>query len=120
MRRTRLIACEFGYGNASFQLAIEHALFQERHPVEAESVGALNSHIQKLPNDFLASACRPSFRCRRKYNNLVCAGSPHQARAICFAGAFAKHFHLAPDQAFENPVIRFVYHLKQILIALLP
>jgi len=42
MRRTALIACECGYGHASFQLAIEHALFQEGHSVEAESVGALD------------------------------------------------------------------------------
>ena len=88
------------------------------HPVEAESVGALNSHIHKLPNEFLAFACWPSLWRRRKYDNLVCAGSPHQARAVCFAGAFAKHFHLASDQAFENPAIRFVYYLEQILIAL--
>jgi hypothetical protein len=27
------------------------------HPVEAESVGALNSHINKLPNKFFAVAC---------------------------------------------------------------
>ena len=32
MRLTTLIACEFGYGHASFQLAIEHALFQEGIP----------------------------------------------------------------------------------------
>src|ERR1700748_2500061 len=102
---TRLIACEFGYGNASFQLAIEHVLLQQGHPVEAESIGALNSHIHKLPDKFLAFAWRPSFWRRRKYDYLVCAGSPHQAGAVCFAGPFAKHFHLVSNQTFENPVI---------------
>src|SRR5438552_12161125 len=118
MCRTTLLACDFGYGDASFQLAIEYALLQQGHPVEAESVGALNSHIHKLPNKFLAFACWRSLWRRRKYDNLVCAGSPHQTRAICLAGAFAKHFHLVSNQAFENPAIRFVYYLKQILIAL--
>src|SRR4029077_2669561 len=88
------------------------------HPIEAESVGALNSHIHKLANEFLAFACWPSLWRRRKYDNLVCAGSAHQARAVCFAGAFAKHFDLASNQMFENPAIRFVYYLEQILIAL--
>src|SRR4029077_13222098 len=87
-------------------------------PVEAESVGALNSHIHKLPNKFLAFACWPSLSRRRKYDDLVCARSPHQARVVCFAGAFAKHFHLASNQAFEDPAIRFVYYVEQILIAL--
>src|SRR5512140_2127275 len=99
MRRTTLMACEFGYGGASFQLAIEDAQLQKlahprnsgfqpddscrlpacvvdrqdapvaqtgkmpvvhlRHPEEAESVGALNSHMQKLPNKFLACARWP-------------------------------------------------------------
>ena len=97
------------------------------HPVEAESVGALNSHIHKLPNSFLGFAYWPSLFIlrrftsengwrRRKYDNFICAGSSHQARAVCFAGSLAKHFHLASDQAFENPAIRFVYNLEQILI----
>jgi hypothetical protein len=60
MRRTPLIACEFGYGNASFQPAIEDALLQHWYPVEAESVGALNSHINKLPNKFFVIACSRS------------------------------------------------------------
>src|SRR5882724_90711 len=118
MCRTTLLACEFGYGDASFQLAIEYALLQQGHPVEAESVGALNSHFHKLPNKFLAFACWRSLWRRRKYDNLVCAGSPHQTRAVCFAGAFAKHFHLVSNQPFENPANRFVYYLEQILIAL--
>src|SRR5438034_4485100 len=129
MCRTTLLACEFGYGDASFQLAIEYALLYQGRPVEAEPVGALNSYIHKLPNKFLAFGCWPwlfilrrftsenGWR-RRKYDNLVCAGSPHQALSVCFAGAFAKHFHLASNQAFENPAIRFVYYLEQILIAL--
>src|SRR6476660_9290567 len=156
MCRTTLLACDFGYGDASFQPAIEYALLQRLpilvtqassltshagfqralstgrmparrnrqdacvtwDPVEAEPVGALNSHIHKLPNKFLGFACWPSLWRSRKYDNLVCAGSPHQARTVCFAGAFAKHFHLASDQAFKNPAIRFVYYLQQILIAL--
>ena len=118
MRRTALMACEFGYGDASFQLAIEGALLEEGHPVEAESVGALYSHIHKLPKEFLAIDCRALLWRRRKYDNLVCAGSAHQARAICFAGPFAKHFQPASNQAFENPTIRFIYHLEQILISL--
>ena len=111
------MACEFGYGEASFQPAIEDALLQQGHAIEAESVGALNSHIHKLPYEFLACACWPSRWRRRKYDNFICAGSPHQARAVCFAGSLAKHFHLASNQAFENPAIRFVYDLEQILIA---
>src|SRR6516162_3950958 len=116
MRRTTLTACDFGYNGASFQLAIECALFYQGRPVEAEPVGPLNSHIHKLANKFIAFAWRSLWR-RRKYDNLVCAGSPHQASAVCFARAFTKHFHLASDQAFENPAIRFVYYLEQILIA---
>jgi hypothetical protein len=118
MRRTTLVACDFGYGGASFQLAIEKALLQQGQPVEAESIGTLNSHIHKLPNKFLAFACWWSLWRRRKYDNFVCASSPNQARSVSFAGTFAKHFHLASDQAFENPPIRFVYDFEQILIAL--
>ena len=118
MGRTTLIACDFGYGDASFQLAIEDALLEQRHSVEAEPIGALNLYIHKLPNEFLAIDCWVLLWRRRKYDNLVCAGSPHQARAVCFAGAFAKHFHLASNQAFENPAIRSVYYFEQILIAL--
>src|SRR4029077_1062683 len=178
MRRTTLTACEFGYGEASFQPAIARAQLQKPaytcnsgfqpdkscrlpacifdqagclldgtgsprrvrpvadkmpvlhlwRPVEAESVGALNSNIHKLPYEFLAFACWPSLFIlrrftsengwrRRKYDNFICAGSAHEARAVCFAGPLAKHFHLASDQAFENPAIRFVYHLEQIMIA---
>ena len=91
------MACEFGYGGASFQLAIARAQLQNPaytcnsgfqpdkscrlpacifdqagcpldgkgkmpvlhlwHPVEAEPVGTLDSHIHKLPNKFLAFAC---------------------------------------------------------------
>ena len=51
------MACEFGYGGASFQLAIEDALLQQGHPVQAEPIGALNLQIQKLTNKFLAFAC---------------------------------------------------------------
>ena len=98
------------------------------HPVETEPISTFDSHIHKLPDKFLAFACWLSLFIlrrftsengwrRRKYDNFVCAGSPHQARAVCFAGAFAKHFQLASDQAFENPAIRFVYDLEQILIA---
>src|SRR6476620_5764718 len=115
---TTLMACEFGYGDASFQLAIEDALLLQGHPVEAESIGTLNSHIHKLPNKFVAFACWSSVWRRRKYDNFVCASSPHQARAVCLARAFAKHFHPASDQAFENPAIRFVYEREQIFIAL--
>src|SRR5215831_14242243 len=118
MSRTTLIACDFGYGDSSFQLAIEDALLEQRHPVEAEPVGALNLHIHKLPKEFLAIDCWALLWRRRKYDNLVCAGSAHQARAICFAGPFAKHFQPASNQTFENPAIGFVYHLEQILIAL--
>src|SRR4029077_15216933 len=117
MRRTTLMACEFGYGEASFQPAIEDALLQQGHAIEAESVGALNSHIHKLANKFLAFACWSLLWRRRKYDNFICASSAHQASAVCFAGAFAKHFYLASNQAFENPAIRFVYDLEQILIA---
>ena len=119
MRRTTLMACDFGYDDASFQLAIEDALLEQRHPVEAEPVGALNLHIHKLPKEFLAIDCWALLWRRRKYDNLVRAGPSHQARAICFAGPFAKHFHLVSNEAFENPAIRFVYHFEQILISLL-
>src|SRR5215211_6785190 len=149
MRGATLMACEFGYGDASFQLAIaraqlqnlptvvtqassltSHAGFQRAfssshdarsteqakcpldrtgkmpvlhlcRPVEAEAVGPLNSHIYKLPNKFLTFGCWSSVWRRRKYDNFVCAGSSHQARAVCFAAAFAKHFHLTSNQAFE-------------------
>jgi hypothetical protein len=108
MRRTTLVACDFGYGGASFQLAIEKALLQQGQPIEAESIGTLNSHIHKLPNKLLGFACWSLWR-RWKYDNFVCASSPHQARAVCLARAFAKHFHPASHQVFENPAIRFVY-----------
>ena len=101
-----------------FNLRLCRCYFQQGHPVEAESVGALNSHIHKLPYEFLAFASLRLLSPRRKYNNFIRAGSPHQARAVCFAGPFAKHFHLASHQAFKNPAIRFVYYLQQILIAL--
>ena len=112
------MACDFGYGDASFQLAIEDASLEQRRRVQAEPVGALNLHIHKLPKVFLAIDCWALLWRRRKYDNLVCAGSAHQARAICFAGAFAKHFQPASNQTFENPAIGFVYHLEQILISL--
>ena len=112
------MACDFGYGDASFQLAIEDALLEQRHPVEAEPVGAFNLHIHKLPKEFLAIDCWALLWRRRKYDNLVCASSSHQARAVGFTGAFTKDFHLASDQALENQAIRFVYDLEQILIAL--
>jgi len=54
------MACEFGYGEASFQPAIEDALLQQGHAIEAESVGVLNSHINKLPNKFFVIACSRS------------------------------------------------------------
>src|ERR1044071_8310519 len=100
MGRTTLMACDFGYGGASFQLAIARSQLQKLpytcnssfrpdkscklpayifdqvgrsldetgrmpvlhlwRPVEAESISALYSHIHKLPNKFLAFACRPS------------------------------------------------------------
>src|SRR4030095_9797162 len=113
------MACDFGYGDASFQLAIEDALLEQRHPVEAKPVGALNLHIHKLPKEFLVVDCWALLWRRRKYDDLVCAGSALQARAICFAGPFAKHFQPASNQAFENPAIGFVYHLEQILISLI-
>src|SRR5215472_14012526 len=116
MSRTTLMACDFGYGDASFQLAIEDALLEQRHPVEAEPIGALNSHVHKITNEFLAFVCFPPLWRRRKYDNLVCAGSAHQARVICFAVSFAKDFQSASNQTFENPSIGFVYHLEQILI----
>jgi hypothetical protein len=46
-------------------------------PVQAESIGALNSHIDKLPDMFLAFAYWPPVWRRRKYDNLVRAGSAH-------------------------------------------
>src|ERR1041385_1360717 len=51
IRRTTLMACDFGYGGATFQLAIEDALLEQRHPIEAEPIGALNLHIHKLPKE---------------------------------------------------------------------
>jgi len=53
------MACEFGYGGASFQLAILDALFVHRCPVEAEAVGTLNSYVNKLSNQLLVFACWP-------------------------------------------------------------
>src|SRR5262249_52421920 len=118
MRRTTLMACDFGYGDASFQLAIEDALLQQRHSVEAEPIGALNLYIHKLPNEVLAIDFWALLWRRRKFDNLVRARSGHQARGICFAKPFAKHFQPASNQAFENPAIGFVYLLEQIVIAL--
>src|SRR3954452_21459515 len=96
-----------------------NALLHLWHPVKTETVGALNSHIHKLTNKFVALACWPWCWRRRKYDNLVCAGSPHQTGRVCFAGAFAKHLHPASNQAFETPAIRFINYFEQILIALL-
>ena len=67
-----------------------------RRAIQAEAVGSLDLDIHQFPDPFVVAF---------EYNDLVCAGSPHQARAVCFAAAFAKHFHLASNQAFENPVI---------------
>src|SRR6478672_149895 len=123
-----LPACIFDQAGCPLDGTGKMPLLHLWRPVEAESVGALNSNIHKLPDKFLAFARGPSLFIlrrftsengwrRRKYDNFICAGPAHQARAVCFAGAFAKHFHLASDQAFENPAIRFVYNLEQILIA---
>src|SRR6478609_4415352 len=113
-----LPACIFDQAGCPLDRTGKMPVLRLWRSVEAESVGALNSHIHKLPDKFLAFARAPSLWRRRKYDNFICAGSAHQARAVCFAGAFAKHFHLASDQAFKNPAIRFVYYLQQILITL--
>ena len=53
----------------------------------------MDPHINERADQFLVTF---------KYNNLVRAGSPRQTGAICFAGAFAKHFHLVSNQACSS------------------
>jgi hypothetical protein len=48
MRGNTLAACDFGYGGASFQLAIEDCLLDQGRPVEAESICPLDLYVHKL------------------------------------------------------------------------
>src|ERR1700748_2615357 len=74
--------------------------FQDRRPVQAESVSALDADIHKLSNQFSVVFIRPlrPWR-RRKYDNLICARPAHQTCSIRLAWAFAKKFDSASHQS---------------------
>ena len=84
-------------------------IFQERRPVQAESIGALDVYIDNFSDQFFVSF---------EHDNLVCTCSTHQPRWIGFAWTFAKNLNVAAHQTLARLARRLVDNVEQIPISL--
>ena len=104
VRRRRIFNSPFGGCNLK-----SAGTFQERRPVQAESVAALHVYIDNFSDYFFVAF---------EHDNLVCACSAHQPGWIGFARTFAKNLNVAAHQTFTRPARRFVDNAEQIPISL--
>ena len=84
-------------------------IFQERCPVQAESIGALHVYINNFSDQFFVAF---------EHDNLVRACSTHQPRWIGFTRTLAKNFNSAAYQTLAGPAGRFVDNAEQIQVSL--